>query len=109
VAEHGTAQAERIVVRSLEALKLKPEDSRQMRQSDERKILIGARSRRRVTNGLPNAQRSRMGDPTRVSRYCSRQRWVKDADSLRQLNRLEKMSTIMDRFGTSPLSAFAAF
>jgi hypothetical protein len=64
--EHGTAQAERIVVRSLAALKLKPEDSRQMRKSNERKILIGALVWKVTTarNGWI-AQRSSMGDPTR--------------------------------------------
>jgi hypothetical protein len=69
-----------------------------MRKSDERKILIGALVRKvTMASNTWIAQRLSMGDPTRVSRYCSRQNWAKDADFLRKLNRLEKMSITKDR------------
>jgi hypothetical protein len=95
--EHGTAEAERLVARAMEALKLEPGELGQLRKSDECKILIGALLRKVTTssNGWI-AQRSSMGDPTRVSRYCSRQRWMGDAKFRRKLDRLEKMSICMD-------------
>jgi hypothetical protein len=95
--EHGTAEAERIAVRALERLKLKPEDLGQTRKSDERKIQIGALLRKvtTVSNGWI-AQRLSMGDPTRVSRSCSRQRWIEDANFRRKLDQLEKMSILED-------------
>jgi hypothetical protein len=43
------AEAERIVARALEALKVSPEALGRMRKSDERKILIGAPVRKVTT------------------------------------------------------------
>jgi hypothetical protein len=95
--EQGTAEAERIVVRVLQRLKLKPQVLGQMRKGDECKILIGALLRKvtTVSHGWI-AQRLSMGDPTRVSRSCSRQRWIEDANFRRKLDQLEKMSICKD-------------
>jgi hypothetical protein len=80
-----------------ERLKLKPEELGQTRKGDERKIQIGALLRKvtTVSKGWI-AQRLSMGDPTRVSRSCSRQRWIEDANFRRKLDQLEKMSILED-------------
>ncbi len=72
--EHTEQEAEALVRRALTALDLKDEDLAKMQKKDERKILIGKLVRKHtLARNAWIGLRLRMGDATRVSRYCGGQ------------------------------------
>jgi hypothetical protein len=89
--DHGPAEAERVASRALAALGVSEEELAGTRKNDERKRLVGALVRKTtMASNAWIAERLRMGNPNRVSHYCSRRCWEENLVLGRKLRRLEK-------------------
>jgi hypothetical protein len=68
-----------------------------MRKNGERKKVVGALVRKlTMQSNARSAERSQIGDPNRVSHYCSRRRWEAVSKLAGKLRRQEKAAACDD-------------